>query len=75
VLRLHADNLRQELKGLMMGGETPAFFGEELHALYGEIEACCGPLATDGGFLAEDVSGNLPQMDWNRVLRRFFRTG
>jgi glycine cleavage system H lipoate-binding protein len=75
VLRLHADNLRQELKALMMGGETPTFFDEELHQLYGEIEDCCGPMATDGGFLGEDVSGNLPQMDWNRVLGRFFRTG
>lgn len=75
VLRLHADNLRQELKALMMGGETPTFFDQELHQLFGEIEDCCGPLATDGGFLSEDLSGNLPQMDWNRVMRKFFRTG
>lgn len=74
VLRLHADSLREELKTLMIGSDTAAFYDQEVNRLYHEIEQGVGPMATDGGSLGDDISGNLPQMDWQRVMRLFFRT-
>lgn len=73
VLRLHCDSLRDELGSLIIGADTAAFYDQEVKWLYRQIEAGVGPMATDGGFLGEDISGNLPQMDWQRVMRLFFR--
>lgn len=73
ILRLHADALRQELSHLMMGHDAGEFYDQEVGRLYREIETVTGPLATDGGQLSDDLYGNLPDMDWQRVTRLFFR--
>ena len=74
ILRIHTDDLRQELKNLKMGAETIEFIGEEIERLYREIEDAIGSLAADGGQLVEDICGKLPQLDWNRLARSFLRT-
>ncbi|MDX9785311.1 MAG: glycine cleavage system protein H [Desulfobacterales bacterium] len=74
VLRLHPDSLREEIKTLMIGSDTAAFYDQEVSRLYQVIEESVGPMATDGGYLGDDISGNLPQMDWQRVMRLLFRT-
>jgi glycine cleavage system H lipoate-binding protein len=74
VLRLHADNLRLDLKSLMIGGETQDFLDEEVDRLYQVIEDEAGPLAADGGYLADDIFGNLPEVRWEKLTRLFLRT-
>ncbi|MDZ7698793.1 MAG: hypothetical protein U5R49_18330 [Deltaproteobacteria bacterium] len=74
VMRVHAENLREDLKHLMIHGETADFLNKEIDTLYQLIEAEAGPMATDGGVLAPDISGNLPQLGWDRLARQFLRT-
>ena len=74
VLRVHADNLRRDLKNLMIGNETQDFIGAEVDRLYQLIEDEAGPLATDGGQLGHDIYGNLPQVGWQRLVKLFLQT-
>ncbi|MFH0726036.1 MAG: glycine cleavage system protein H [Pseudomonadota bacterium] len=74
VFRLHADSLREDLKALVIGSDTADFYDREVTRLYQEIEKSAGPLAADGGFIGDDISGNLPDIDWQRVMRLFFRS-
>jgi glycine cleavage system H lipoate-binding protein len=74
LFRLHADSLREDLKELVIGSDTADFYAGEVTRLWMEIENGVGPLAADGGFIGDDISGNLPDMDWRRVMGLFFRT-
>jgi glycine cleavage system H lipoate-binding protein len=74
IARIHADNLRREMKQLMIADETKVFLGKEVLRLYDVIEETAGPLAADGGHLASDIYGNLPQIGWERMTRIFLRT-
>lgn len=73
-LRLHSENLRKELKDLFIGSETKAFMEKEVGLLYNVIEESGGLLNTDGGWLGEDIYGNLPQLGWEKLTGLFLRT-
>ncbi len=74
VARVHADNLRRDLKNLMIGHETQDFLGEEVNRLYRLIEDEAGPLSADGGQLGHDIYGNLPRLGWQRLVKLFLQT-
>ena len=74
ILRLHCDNLRQDLKHLMIGEQASEYIDEEVTRLYEVIEETAGPLAADGGYLGNDIFGNLPQLGWQILTRKFLRT-
>ena len=74
IARIHADNLRQEMKHLMIADETKDFLGKEVDRLYEVIEETAGPLAADGGHLSNDIYGSLPQIGWERLTEIFLRT-
>ena len=74
IMRIHADNLRRELKHLMINAETAVFVEEETQHLYRAIEETAGPLAADGGQLVEDIYGQLPQIGWKKIVRLFLRS-
>jgi glycine cleavage system H lipoate-binding protein len=74
IMRIHADNLRRELKDLMINAETAVFIEKETRRLYRVIEEAAGPLAADGGQLVEDICGQLPQLDWTNIARLFLRS-
>jgi hypothetical protein len=38
------------------------------------IEEVAGPLAADGGYLADDIFGNLPGLGWDRLRKTFLKT-
>ena len=46
----------------------------EVSNLEGMIEEVAGPLAADGGFLADDVYGNLPDLGWDNLTKKFLKT-
>jgi glycine cleavage system H lipoate-binding protein len=74
IMRIHADNLRRELKDLMINAETAVFIEKETRRLYRVIEEAAGPLAADGGQLVEDIYGQLPQLGWTNIARLFLRS-
>jgi glycine cleavage system H lipoate-binding protein len=75
IARVHVDNLRRDLKQLMIGGETMDFIDQEVNRLYRLIEDEAGPLTADGGQLGNDIYGNLPQVGWQRLAKLFLHTG
>jgi hypothetical protein len=74
ILRLHCANLREDLKNLMIGDQAGEFIDQEVERLYEVIEETAGPLAADGGYLGDDIFGNLPQMGWQKLTQLFLRT-
>ena len=73
VMTLHPQNLRKELRGLMIAGETEGFIEQEVDHLHRLIEEVSAPLAVDGGTLGKDVFGAMPQLGWERLTKSFLR--
>ncbi|MFO7560163.1 MAG: glycine cleavage system protein H [Desulfobacterales bacterium] len=71
VIRVHADNLRDDLKKLMIGGEAKDYLAGQIDQLYKVIEEEAGPLAADGGQLGYDIFGSLPDTSWDRLAVEF----
>jgi glycine cleavage system H lipoate-binding protein len=71
VMRLHSTNLRDDISRLMIGGQAGDYLDQEIERLYQVIEEEAGPLAADGGFLGDDIFGNLPGVDWQKLTRIF----
>ena len=74
VMRLHSDSLRRDLKNLMIGEQARHYLDGEIDRLYEVIEEEAGPLAADGGYLGDDIFGNLPQTSWEKLTRLFLNT-
>ena len=74
VMRLHSDNLRRDIKNLMIGDQASQYLDGEIDRLYEVIEEEAGPLAADGGYLGDDIFGNLPQTSWEKLTRLFLNT-
>ena len=71
VMRLHSTNLREDISQLMIGGQAGDYLDQEIEHLYQVIEEEAGPLAADGGYLGDDIFGNLPGVDWQKLTRLF----
>ena len=71
VMSVLSNNLRQDIKGLMINTETRDFVEQEVERLYQLIEDVEGPLAVDGGHLGNDIFGNMPQLGWERLVSLF----
>jgi len=71
VIRVHADNLRDDLKNLMIGVEAEDYLAGQIDQLYKVIEEEAGPLAADGGQLGYDIFGSLPDTSWERLTGEF----
>ncbi|MBW1774422.1 MAG: glycine cleavage system protein H [Deltaproteobacteria bacterium] len=64
IMSVHANRLREDLKGLMINQESADFMAEETDRLYQTIEETTGPLAVDGGNLGEDTAQILSVWLW-----------
>ena len=73
VLRIYAPDLRSDLKDLMIDRETEKFLKDEVDEVYRAVEAVAGPLAADGGYLGQDIYGNLPELGWETLAKKFLR--
>lgn len=71
IMRVKSDDLRHELRDLMISKETEDFIEGQVEQLYRVIEETTGPMATDGGELGNDILGNMPQLGWDRITRLF----
>jgi len=75
IMRVHVADLRQDLRSLMIHVESREFLEKEVARLYQVIEEAGGPLAaTDGGHLACDIYGRLPQLTWRKLVKLFLGT-
>ena len=74
VMRLHCSDLRHDLKKLMIGEQASEYLDNEIGRLYQVIEEELGPLAADGGYLGNDIYGNLPGVSWNELTSLFLGT-
>lgn len=75
ILRLHSKELKDDIKNLYIGDQSKEFIEKEVNVLYSAIEKSGYLLNTDGGCLAENIYGNIPQLSWDRLTMLFLRTG
>ncbi|WP_319521363.1 glycine cleavage system protein H [uncultured Desulfosarcina sp.] len=74
LLMVQPTDLREDLRSLQMGMEATTFIEAEMDRLYQALETELGPMATDGGHLADDILGQLPQSCWEKMARQFLRS-
>jgi glycine cleavage system H lipoate-binding protein len=73
VMRVKSDDLRDDLKGLMLHNETKAFIGAEVDRLQVLMGQAGAAVAADGGYPGYDIFGNLPQLGWDKLVKEFLR--
>ena len=67
-------DVKDSMKPLMTDQQTMGWMKTEVTQLETMIEAVAGPLAADGGLLADDIYGNLPGLGWDQLTKTFLRT-
>ena len=71
VMRVKTDDLRGNLKNLMIHDETKEFIGAEVDRLQLMMRETGAGIAADGGYPGYDIFGNLPQLGWERLVKEF----
>ncbi|MFC1885254.1 glycine cleavage system protein H [Thermodesulfobacteriota bacterium] len=71
VMSVISEDLRNDIDDLMLNGQTKNFMETEVKKLFSVIEEAAGPLSIDGGQLRDDIYGNMPSLDWNKLTRMF----
>ncbi len=61
-------------KKLMDDTASLNWMAAEIGKLEGMIESVAGPLAADGGYITNDIYGNLPALGWKNLTRTFLKT-
>ena len=67
-------NVKATMGKLMTDQSSLTWMNDEVKSLETMIEDVAGPLAADGGYLADDVYGNLPDLGWNNLTKAFLKT-
>jgi glycine cleavage system H lipoate-binding protein len=67
-------DIKTAMGKLMTDQSSLTWMNTEVKNLEDMIEELTGPLAADGGYLAEDIYGNLPQLGWNLLAQKFLKT-
>ena len=74
LLVIRNPDLKGSVKKLMDDTASLDWMAGEVGKLEGMIEAVAGPLAADGGYMIDDVYGNLPALGWKNLTRTFLKT-
>lgn len=67
-------DVKKTVKKLMANTDSLNWISNEVNTLEGMIEEVAGPLAADGGYLQNDVYGNLPDLGWKNLTKTFLKT-
>jgi glycine cleavage system H lipoate-binding protein len=67
-------DIKGTMKKLMVDQDSLSWIGTEVNHLETMIEEVAGPLAADGGYLADDIYGNLPDLGWKNLTQKFLKT-
>jgi glycine cleavage system H lipoate-binding protein len=71
---IRTPDVKRSMKRLTVDSESVAWMSQEVAALEGMIEQVAGPLAADGGYLSDDIYGNLPALGWDKLTQTFLRS-
>lgn len=71
---VHTPDIKKTVGRLMCETLTLDWMDNEVGTLENMVEEVAGPLAADGGYLSEDVYGNLPALGWSRLANAFLKT-
>ncbi len=71
---LHTPDIKKSVKELMTDTTSFGWLNQEVERLEAMVESVAGPLAADGGFLTEDVYGNIPEIGWTNLTKTFLKT-
>jgi glycine cleavage system H lipoate-binding protein len=71
---VRSPDIKAAMNKLMTDHQSLNWMAHEVGQLEQMIEDVAGPLAADGGYLADDIYGNLPDLGWNRLTHAFLRT-
>ena len=67
--------LKKNLKNLFFEREAAAWLGDEAKKLDSIVMEAYGmSLAATGGEIVEDIYGNLPNIEWERLVHEFLLT-
>ena len=67
-------DIKGTMKKLMIDQDSLTWMNGEVKTLENMIEEVAGPLAADGGYLADDIYGNLPDLGWENLTKKFLKT-
>lgn len=67
-------DIRTSAGRLMADAGSLQWMNSEVERLEEMIEDIAGPLAADGGFLTDDIYGNLPSLGWDHLKKNFLGT-
>ena len=68
-------DVKATMKKLIANQDSLDWINAEVSQLESMVEEVAGPLAADGGYLADDIFGNLPDLGWNKLTKTFLKTG
>lgn len=71
---VHSPDVKGAARKLMGDTEGLGWMSGEVNKLEGMIEEVAGPLPVDGGHLAGDIYGNLPDLGWGNLIKTFLRS-
>ena len=67
-------NIKATMGKLLTEQSSLNWMNTEVKNLESMIEDVAGPLAADGGYLADDIYGNLPDLGWKNLTKTFLKT-
>jgi glycine cleavage system H lipoate-binding protein len=67
-------DIKKTVDALMTDTKSLDWMDAEVNSLEQMIEGVAGPLAADGGYLTDDIYGNLPALGWKNLTGHFLRT-
>ena len=67
-------DIKKTAQKLMNDTQGLEWTNGEVTKLEAMIEDVAGPLAADGGFLQNDIYGNLPDLGWRNLTAIFLKT-
>jgi glycine cleavage system H lipoate-binding protein/uncharacterized CHY-type Zn-finger protein len=71
---LRTPDIKKTVNKLMTDTDSLDWINGEINSLEMMIEGVAGPLAADGGYLASDIYGALPEIGWNNLTKNFLKT-
>ena len=71
MVMVQCEHLRDDIKEMLFMEESRAYLQDQIETLYEILEAETGLMAADGGNLSEDIYGNAPGLEWDRLVECF----
>lgn len=71
---VRSPDVKKTVQKLMKDTDSLNWINNEVKKLEGLIEDVAGPLAADGGYLQDDIYGNLPDLGWENLTKNFLKT-